>query len=92
MRDAERLEPPGIPVVNVKNLGMTKYRKGAQRTAKEHHTGPQRIGNHEKTARLATILYFLNYFVYFFCNFVFFVFFCEFWSFNELWRFMKRPF
>ena len=54
MRDAERLEPPGIPVVNVKNLGMTKYRKGP---TKEHHTGPQRIGNHEKTARLATILF-----------------------------------
>ena len=35
MRDAERLEPPGIPVVNVKNLGMTKYRKGAQRTARD---------------------------------------------------------
>ena len=48
--------------------GMTKYRKGPQRThkrptkdpqrtAKEHYTGPQRIGNHEKTARLATILF-----------------------------------
>jgi len=82
---------------------MTKYRegpqrttkdhKGPQRTAKEHYTGPQRIGNHERTARLATILFdfFKNYFVYF-CNFVFFVFFCKFWSFSELWRFMKRPF
>jgi len=37
--------------------GMTKYRKGPQRTAKEHYTGPQRIGNHERTARLATILF-----------------------------------
>ena len=57
---------------------MTKYRKGPQRTAKdhkgpqrtakEHYTGPQRIGNHERTARLATILFNLkkNYFVYFF--------------------------
>jgi len=63
---------------------MTKYRKGPQRTAKdpqrtakEHYTGPQRIGNHEKTARLATILFNLkkNYFVYFlqFCIFLFFV-------------------
>jgi len=25
-------------------MGMTKYRKGPQRTAKEHYTGPQRIG------------------------------------------------
>jgi len=47
--------------------GMTKYRKGPQRTAKEHYTGPQRIVNHERTARLATILFnfFTNYFVYF---------------------------
>ena len=29
--------------------------KDPQRTAKEHYTGPQRIGNHERTARLATI-------------------------------------
>ena len=41
--------------------------KDPQRTAKEHYTGPQRIGNHERTARLATILFNLkkNYFVYF---------------------------
>ena len=39
------------------NTGMTKYRKGPQRTAKEHYTGPQRIDNHERTARLATILF-----------------------------------
>ena len=63
--------------------GMTKYRKGPQRTtkdpqrtAKEHYTGPQRIGNHEKTARLATILFnFLQIILFIFCNFVFFVFF-----------------
>jgi len=40
---------------------MTKYRKGPtkdpQSTAKEHYTGPQRIGNHERTAKLATILF-----------------------------------
>ena len=30
----------------------TKDRK----LAKEHYTGPQRIGNHERTARLATLL------------------------------------
>jgi len=30
--------------------GMTKYRKGPQRTTKEHYTGPQRTGNREKTA------------------------------------------
>jgi len=48
----------------LKNRGMTKYRKGPQRTAKdpqrtakEQYTGPQRIGNHERTARLATILF-----------------------------------
>jgi len=50
-----------------KDWGMTKYRKGPQRTtkdhkgpqrtAKEHYTGPQRIGNHERTARLATSLF-----------------------------------
>ena len=58
---------------------MTKYRKGAQRTAKEHYTGPQRIDNHEKTARLATILFnFLKLFRLFFRNFVFFVFFVNF--------------
>ena len=28
-----------------KPSGMTKYRKGPQRTTKEHYTGPQRIGN-----------------------------------------------
>jgi len=28
--------------------GMTKYRKGPQRTTKEHYTGPQRIGNTAK--------------------------------------------
>ena len=45
---------------------MTKYDKGAQRTAKDprtakkHYTGPQRIGNHEKTARLATVLFSLK--------------------------------
>ena len=77
---------------------MTKYRKGPtkdpQRTAKEHYTGAQRIGNHERTARLATILFNLKKIILFiFCNFVFFVwFFCEFWSFSELWRFMKRLF
>jgi len=38
-------------------LNTAKDRKGPQRTAKEHYTGPQRIGNHEKTARLATILF-----------------------------------
>jgi len=41
--------------------GMTKYHKGPtkdpQRTAKEHYTGPQRIGNHDRTARLATIVF-----------------------------------
>jgi len=66
---------------------MTKYRKGPQRTtkdpqrtAKEHYTGPQSIGNHKRTARLTTILFNLKKdFVYFFCNFVFFgVFFVNF--------------
>ena len=57
-------------------------------TTKEHYTGPQRIGNHEKTARLATILCnFFQIILFIFCNFVFFVLFCEFWSFSELWRF-----
>jgi len=74
----------------LKNRGMTKYRKGPQRTAKEQYTGPQRIGNHERTARLATILFNLKKIILFiFCNFVFCVFFCEFWSFSELWRLMK---
>ena len=58
--------------------GMTKYRKGAQRTtkdpqrtAKQHYTGPQRIGNHEKTAKLATILFnFLKLFCLFFVFFL----------------------
>ena len=36
--------------------GITKYSKGPQRTTREHYTGPQGIGNHEKTARLRTIL------------------------------------
>jgi len=86
------------------HTGMTKYRKGPQRTVKEHkgpqktHKGPQRSitqdhrgrDNHEKTARLATILFnFLQLVCLYFCNFVFF---CEFWSFNELWRFTKQPF
>ena len=30
------------------SVGMTKYRKGPQRTAKEHYTGPKRIGNTAK--------------------------------------------
>jgi len=34
-------------------MGMTKYRQGP---TKEHYTGPHRIGNHEKAARLATVL------------------------------------
>jgi len=42
------------------STGMTKYRKGPQRTTKDHK-GPQRSitqdHNHEKTARLATILF-----------------------------------
>jgi len=29
-------------------FGMTKYRKGPQRTTKEHYTGPHRIGNTAK--------------------------------------------
>jgi len=56
---------------------MTKYRKGP---TKEHYTGPQRISNHERTARLATILFNLKkitlfsffvilYFCVFFVNF-----------------------
>ena len=73
--------------------GMTKYRKGPQRTAKEHYTGPQRIGNHERTTRLATILFNLKkIFCLFFVILYFLCFFCEFWSFSELWKFMKRPF
>ena len=53
----------------VAGRGMTKYRKGPQRTAKEHYTGPQRIGNHERTARLATILFnFLKIILFIFCN------------------------
>jgi len=69
------------------STGMTKYRKGPQRSITQDH-------NHEKTARLATILFNLKKIILFiFCNVVFFVcFFCEFWSFSELWRFMKRPF
>jgi len=46
----------GIYTMSVDGLscmGMTKYRKGP---TKEHYTGPQRIGNHEKAARLATVL------------------------------------
>jgi len=61
--------------------GMTKYGKGP---TKEHYTGRQRTGNHEKTTRLKTIL--CNFFNYFIFYFVLFCFFCEFWSFNELWR------
>ena len=69
---------------------MTKYRKGPQRTAKdpqktakEQYTGPQRIGNHERTARLATILFNLKkLFCLFFCNFVFCV--CFFVNFGVL--------
>ena len=88
--------------------GMTKYRKGPQRihkgpqrttkdpqrTAKEHYTGPQRIGIHDRTARLATILFNLKKYIYclFFVILYFLCFFCVFWSFSELWRFMKRPF
>ena len=45
--------------------GMTKYRKGP---TKEHYTGPLRIGNHEKTARLATILW--NFFQSILCMFL----------------------
>jgi len=56
--------------------GPTKDRKGPakdhkgptkdpQTTAKEHYTGPQRIGNHERTARLATILFDLKKIVFF---------------------------
>ena len=71
------------------HAGMTKYRKGPersikqdhrgsaipQRTTKEHTTGPQRIGNHEKTARLATIwwIFFANSVIYNFVMLLFFV-------------------
>jgi len=44
-----------IGQVHICQCGMTKYRKGPQRTTEEHYTGPQRIGNHEKTAKLTTI-------------------------------------
>jgi len=56
---------------------MTKYHKGPQRSiTQEYH-------NHEKTARLATILFNLKKkFVYFFCNFVFCV--CFFVNFGVL--------
>ena len=43
-----------------------------KRPTKEHYTGPQRIGNHERTARLATILFnFFKIILFIFCNFVF---------------------
>jgi len=54
---------------------MTKYRKGP---TKEHKTGPQRIGNHEKTARLATILFNFLKILSIFVIFYFFVFFGNF--------------
>jgi len=64
-----------------------------QRTTKEHKTGPQRIGNHEKTARLATILFNLKkLFCLFFVIFYFFGVFVNFGVFDELWRFTKRLF
>ena len=55
-------------------LNTAKDRKGPtkdpQRTAKEHYTGPQRIGNHERTARLVTILFNLKKIILFiFVNF-----------------------
>ena len=63
-----------IGQVHICQCGMTKYHKGPQRTTEEHYTGPQRIGNHEKTAKLTTIwckiallCHFLLYTV-FFCN------------------------
>jgi len=51
-------------------------------TTKEHYTGPQRIGNHEKTARLATIL--CNFFKLFCLFFVILYFFCYFVNFEVL--------
>ena len=89
MRDAERLEPPIIPVLNVKNLGMTKYRKGAQRSITQDHRGSAIMRKLPDLQQFCLI--FKNYFI-FFCNFVFLCFLCEFWSFNELWGFTKRTF
>ena len=77
--------------------GMTKYRKGPQRThkgpqrtTKEHYTRPQRIGNHEKTARLAKIscIFSFELLYFYFCIFcVVFTNFRVLMRLNDLWRF-----
>ena len=63
---------------------MTKYRKGPQKThkgpTKEHYTGPQRIGNHEKTVILTTIL--CNFKIILFIFLEFLLFFCFFVNFG----------
>jgi len=54
-----------------------------QRTTKEHYTGLLMIGKHEKTARLAIILwnFFSKYFMYFSVMLNVVVLFCEFLEF-----------
>ena len=73
---------------------MTKYRKGPQRSTKDPqktHKGPQRSitqdhrgsDNHEKTARLATILF--NFLIIILFIFLWFCIFCVFfWNFGVL--------
>ena len=71
--------------------GMTKYRKGPQRTAKDPqktHKGPQRsiTQDHRESAIMRELpdlqqfclIFFFKLFCLFFCNFVFFVFFVNF--------------
>ena len=81
-----RIVPCTVPVVFYR--GMTGVWRN---TAKEHYTGPQSIGNNEKTARLATILFnlkkiFCLFFVilYFLC--VFFVDFGVLVNYGGLWN------
>ena len=76
------------------HTGMTKYRKGPQRRTKDRkgpqktHKGPQRSitqvhrgWDHEKTARLATILF---NFLKLFCLFFVILYFCVFVNFGVL--------
>jgi len=83
-RSACQLSSANSPVES----GITKYRKGP---TKDHYTRPQRIRNHEKTARLAKILCIFSFEL-------FYLYFCKIVNFrvlmrlNDLWRFRQSCF
>ena len=82
----------GVKTLLSQLTGMTKYRKGPQRSITQDHRGSAIM---RKLPDLQQFCVFLKLFCFVFVIFVilYFLFFCQFfWSFSELWRFTKRPF